>query len=471
MTSRGEDSGVSGSGTCGGRRELLKRLPAFVDNARSADPTMQLEGTRHIRYVTCIGIDAPFDEVLATGVAPLMVEFLSRHDTPKLQFEAAWVLSNICSGTMTHTMTVLNHGALEPLVNLLTSPDEDVSDQVVWALGNIAVDSLETRDMVLAQGGLPLILRLLDQHSRAGKVPQTRHAVWALSNLCRRKPGPPFEQVCPAIDVLCQLLEFKDDDVVVDALWGLSHIVGGSSEGAHAVVTSGSMPIVLRHLCHGPPRMQSPALVLVGQFARGGAGHLVQVVDAGVLPLLIELLAGKTPILRSEACGLLASIATGGPSMVQLLLDVGAVSAVVTALCGPRGLTTPPSIRRATTVLANALLSGTPDHTQVLRDLGAFDALHTTLANPVKKKAIVFDALETLLQADELAARRFAWHMSDCGIVELLHVIAARGGVSALRARHISTTYLTMYQPEAIARWTLPRAAWVAAVMRSTALR
>ena len=52
-----------------------------------------------------------------------------------VQFEAAWVLSNICSGTMTHTMTVLNHGALEPLVKLLTSPDEDVSDQVCHGPG------------------------------------------------------------------------------------------------------------------------------------------------------------------------------------------------------------------------------------------------------------------------------------------------------------------------------------------------
>ena len=42
-------------------------------------------------------------------------------------------------------------GAVPILINLLQSPHEDVREQSVWALGNVAGDSPECRDYVLDQ--------------------------------------------------------------------------------------------------------------------------------------------------------------------------------------------------------------------------------------------------------------------------------------------------------------------------------
>ncbi|MBA0858691.1 hypothetical protein Goshw_029818, partial [Gossypium schwendimanii] len=169
----------------------LECVPLMVKGVSSDIPALQLEATTLFRKLLSVEPCPPIEQVIEAGIVPRLVEFLDSHDQPQLQFEAAWALTNIASGTSEHTHVVIQNGAVPKFVQLLCSSIADVREQAVWALGNIAGDSPKSRDIVLNHGGLIPLLAQLNQHS---KLSLLRNATWALLNFCRGKPPAPFHQ-------------------------------------------------------------------------------------------------------------------------------------------------------------------------------------------------------------------------------------------------------------------------------------
>ena len=142
-------------------------------------------------------LNPPIQEVIDCGAVPIFVDML-RHTSrdsehPPIQFEAAWALTNIASGTSAHTATVIDCDAVPVFVSLLTlSQNSDVREQAAWALGNIAGDSPRCRDLVLDSHALAPLLQQLKKAgstfqltTSSSELSMLRNAAWTLSNLCR----------------------------------------------------------------------------------------------------------------------------------------------------------------------------------------------------------------------------------------------------------------------------------------------
>ncbi|RDX59020.1 Importin subunit alpha-2, partial [Mucuna pruriens] len=311
----------------------LESLPSMVAGVWSEDNSLQLEATTQFRKLLSLERSPPIEEVIQAGVVPRFVEFLVREDFPQLQFEAAWALTNIASGTSENTKVVIDHGAVPIFVKLLSSPSDDVREQAVWALGNVAGDSPRCRDLVLSHGALVPLLAQLNEHA---KLSMLRNATWTLSNFCRGKPQPPFEQVRPALPALERLVFSNDEEVLTDACWALSYLSDGTNDKIQAVIEAGVCVRLVQLLTHPSPSVLIPALRTVGNIVTGDDMQTQAVIEAGLIAPLVNLLQNAEFDIKKEAAWAISNATSGGThEQIKYLVGQGTIKPLCDLLVCP----------------------------------------------------------------------------------------------------------------------------------------
>ncbi|KAI3910173.1 hypothetical protein MKW92_017035 [Papaver armeniacum] len=298
---------------------MLESLPSMIAGVWSDEIELQLEATRQFRKLISIERSPPIDEVIQSGVVPKFVEFLKREDYPQLQYQAAWALTNIASGTSDNVRVVIESGAIPIFVRLLGSPSDDVREQAVWALGNIAGYSPKGRDHVLGEGALIPLLQQLNEHA---KLSMLRRATWTLLNICRGKPQPPFEQTKPALPELERLIHSTDAKVLTYVCWALSYLSdGGTNDKIQAVIEANVCPRLVELLRHPYPSVIIPTLRIFQNICTGNDTQTQIFINHQSLPCLLNLLKNdhKTSV-KKEACRTISNIIAGNKNQIQTVV-------------------------------------------------------------------------------------------------------------------------------------------------------
>jgi HEAT repeat protein len=380
--------------------QKLQNLPQLVMGVNTHDPAIQLQATTQFRKLLSIERNPPIQQVIDQGVVARFVEFLQQDQQPALQFEAAWALTNIVSGTSEHTRIVIDAGAVPIFCNLLRSPSDDVRETVVWALGNIAGNSPACRDLVLQLGALPPLLQQLQDNS---KLSMLRKATWTLSNFCRGKPQPQFALVRPALGTLAQLIYSKDDEVLTDACWALSYLADGPNEKIQAVIESGVVRRLVELLMHPQSAVQTPVLRAVGNIVTGDDLQTQIVINYSALPCLLALLGSQETGIRKEACWTLSNITAGNKQHIQAVIDTNVLPPLIQLLSNAEF-----DIRKeAAWAISNMTSGGTPQQIKYLVQMGCLRPLCNMLVVAgAKIITVALEALENILKVGHEEVRQ-----------------------------------------------------------------
>jgi importin subunit alpha-1 len=333
-------------------------LQVMVQGLYSGDLEAQLAFTQAFRKMLSKAKNPPVAQVIDANIVPRLVEFIQMDAYPQLQFEAAWVLTNIASGTTDQTAVVVQAGVVPIFIRLLSNENDDVREQSVWALGNIAGDCPTTRDITLRLGILPPLLKMLEQ-DQAQKTSMIRNATWTLSNLCRGKnPYPDFSLVSRSLPHLSMLLYSADDDILTDACWAISYLCDGENDKIKAVIDAGVCRRLVELLMHRSYSVVTPALRAVGNIVTGDDTQTQTILHCNVLVSLARLLSCPRESIRKEACWTISNIIAGIAFQIESVLQHGLVPQLLHLLDTADFKTR----KEAVWAISNAMSGGTPEH-------------------------------------------------------------------------------------------------------------
>ncbi|VDM52565.1 unnamed protein product [Angiostrongylus costaricensis] len=304
-----------------------------IINILSNNPTLEQTRTcfEALRRTLSRSKNPPVDEVIKCGLVNVLVQALSVQDD-KVQFEAAWALTNIVSGTSEQTIAVVEAGATLPLIELTQSPNPNLSEQALWAVANIAGDSAQLRDHVIQCSGVEALMALVHRlDSLAVGCVQT--LAWAFSNMCRHKnPHAPI----PVLDVLskglAKIIAHTDAQVRQDACWAISYLTDGPDEQIALAKKSGVLPYVVE-LLRDSDTLAAPALRVFGNMSTGNDELTQCVVDHGILDEIIPLSErSKSTTVVKECCWLISNVIAGTQAQIQAVIDAGIMPFVIEVL-------------------------------------------------------------------------------------------------------------------------------------------
>lgn len=381
-------------------RVPLALLPQFVQLAHSQDEREVFQGVLMIRKLLAVERDAPLQEVIDTGVAPILVQCMS-HPNHDLQFEASWALSNIASGNVTQANYVMSLNTVPLWIQHLSSPNLNCLEQATWALGNIAGEGAKCRNYVLETGAMTPLLTLI-QNCTNETLSLLQSAVWALSNLCRFKPPPAIEHVSPAVPILVQMIQHPDIEIALDSVWALSYICDGPTERVQLVIDSGVVPLIVKMLTSELTKFHMPAIRILGNICAGIDKQTQVAINAGCLPPIAGLLhPSRVRGVRKEAAWTLSNIGAGTQQQIQAIIQAGLIPILVSTISAYEAEVK----KEAVWACANIATNGSSQQISFLVECHVLEALCEVLntSSDAKILTVALEAIMTILEnGDEL---------------------------------------------------------------------
>ncbi|XP_008793530.1 importin subunit alpha-2 [Phoenix dactylifera] len=294
----------------------------------------KIETLRALRRLLSKSEVPPVEAALQAGAIPVLVQCLSFGSADEQLLEAAWCLTNIAAGEPEETRSLLP--ALPLLIaHLGETSSVPVAEQCAWALGNVAGEGDELRNVLLAQGALLPLARLM----LSNKVSTTRTAAWALSNLIKGpdpKAAMSLIRIDGVLDAIIRHLKKSDDELATEVAWVVVYLSALSEIAVSLLVKSDVVELLAGRLAASESlQLLIPVLRSLGNLVAGDSYITDAVLIVGhnitdqVLSGLMKCLKSEHRVLKKEAAWVLSNIAAGSFEHKELIFSSQATPLLV----------------------------------------------------------------------------------------------------------------------------------------------
>lgn len=169
------------------------------------------------------GTNDRIDTVLNYGALTPLIDLLKNNKELSVLTPVLRTIGNIVTGTDLQTQKVIDTGALNHFHELLQHPKSSIQKEAAWTLSNITAGNAEQIQSVIDANLVAPIMHCLAN----GEFRTQKESVWVVTNFTSGGTSEQVRVLCQAgvIKYLCNLLVCNDDRIVSVILDGLQNIL------------------------------------------------------------------------------------------------------------------------------------------------------------------------------------------------------------------------------------------------------
>ncbi|KAJ7972433.1 Importin subunit alpha [Quillaja saponaria] len=309
----------------------VEELKSSVSYQGKGAMQKKVSALRELRRLLSRSEFPPVEAAVKAGAIPVLVQCLSFGSPDEQLLEAAWCLTNIAAGKPDETKALLPTLPLL-IAHLGEKSSAPVAEQCAWALGNVAGEGEDLRNVLLAQGALLPLARMMQPN----KGSTVRTAAWALSNLIKgpdSKAATELIRVDGMLDAIVRHLKKADDELGTEVAWVVVYLSALSNVAISMLMKSDVLQLLVERLATSNSlQLLIPILRSLGNLVAGDCHTTYAILVPGheitdnVIEVLVKCLKSEHRILKKEVAWVLSNIAAGSVEHKQLIYSSEALS-------------------------------------------------------------------------------------------------------------------------------------------------
>jgi hypothetical protein len=382
--------------------------------------------------------DPPVFAILDLNILPRCIQLLSSPKYAQLHMATAELLLDISykeCGQMHHTerekdesrfsKAVVDTGGIPVLIEMVSSENLDLAEEVLRVLGNIISSGPKTRDHVVDGGIVPAVLKFASNASGEAKD-VARTLSFLCMVLCKGEPPCNVQKITPLLGLMKGILTGGSHrHCAGDVCTALSHLSDGGDKASQIVFDLGVCPSMLKiyedYMTGNPTKVA--VLHTLKNIASVSDARRQDVVDLGVLEHFQVAADFLEITVQLELFRLLSVISAGTNEHKQRVIDCGWVQHVVKVLIkGQSSWLSSTLEEECCRCVCHVLGSGSPHQQRYVIALKCVPPLCTAVKKRNYNILPILDAFESLLKntIGQPVNKIFVEALKECGGLDII---------------------------------------------------
>ncbi|CCH59795.1 hypothetical protein TBLA_0B09790 [Henningerozyma blattae CBS 6284] len=274
--------------------------------------------------------------IIRSGIIPKLVHCVDPGAPQQIQCNSICCLRIISSFSNDSISLMVDLNIILRLISLLYSTSDEIKEQSVWILGNIASNSVYNRHLVIYNKSVRILVGLLNNRN-SYQTSMVRIISWTLANLCKDISSKETyyedkEELLRIVPFLSSLLLSPDFRIVLNAARVASYLIDEEESTIQYFLDNRVVEVLINILNTDMVKIRKLILQTLVKISMGSDDQVRNIIDFGLLPLIKSSLDNKGYVGKKNTIWIISNICCGKIENIKEVINIGIIPLLIDIL-------------------------------------------------------------------------------------------------------------------------------------------